>query len=296
METFLHAGSADLYAGTVRNPCPLEVWVLAAVSAWVELGSTNGVGVLSNNFRAFCAERTDVCHRICINRHILPYNKAFRKPRESFFAILFRMLEAANISQIVFPFLVVIFSIILHEVAHGYAAYIQGDETAYRAGRLTLNPLPHIDMMGSVIVPLLALFGFGMLFGWAKPVPYNVYNIRTRIGHAFVAAAGVLTNILVAALAILAFKLLSIQGLITSGMAEAILIIVMVNVSLAFFNLIPVPPFDGMAIIQAFFPRLHINSALIYNPLYLIGAILLASVLYTRFIPYIYAWVSALLR
>lgn len=205
------------------------------------------------------------------------------------------MIEAANISQIVFPFLVVIFSIILHEVSHGYAAYIQGDETAHRAGRLTLNPIPHIDMIGSVVVPLLALFGFGTLFGWAKPVPYNAYNIRTKIGHAFVAAAGVLTNILVATIAVFTFKMLSGEGILTPGLAEAIIIIIKVNISLAFFNLIPVPPFDGMAIIQALFPKLHIRSAVIYSPMYLIVAIIVASVLYSRFIPYIFSWISTIL-
>lgn len=205
------------------------------------------------------------------------------------------MLDALSISQIVFPFLVVLFSIILHEVAHGYAAYIQGDETAYRAGRLTLNPFPHLDMIGSVIVPLLALFSFGTLFGWAKPVPYNEHNIRTKIGHAFVAAAGVLTNIAIAAMAIIAIKVLASQGLITSGLVQALMIIIQVNVALAFFNLIPVPPFDGMAIIQALFPKLHINSGFIYNPIYLIGAILVASVLFRQFMPYVFSWVSALI-
>lgn len=205
------------------------------------------------------------------------------------------MIEAANISQIIFPFLVVIFSIILHEVAHGYAAYIQGDETAHRAGRLTLNPIPHIDIMGSVIVPLLALFSFGSLFGWAKPVPYNAHNIRTNIGHAFVAAAGILTNLLIAALAIFAFKLLAMQGLMNSGLQEAIIVIIMVNVSLAFFNLIPIPPFDGMAIIEALFPKVQVSRAFMYSPVYLIIAIIVASVLYGRFIPYIYSGVLALL-
>lgn len=205
------------------------------------------------------------------------------------------MIEAANISQIIFPFLVVIFSIILHEVAHGYAAYIQGDETAHRAGRLTLNPIPHIDIMGSVIVPLLALFSFGSLFGWAKPVPYNAHNIRTNIGHAFVAAAGILTNLLIAALAIFAFKIMALQGLMNSGLQEAIIVIIMVNVSLAFFNLIPIPPFDGMAIIEALFPKVQISRAFMYSPVYLIIAIIVASVLYGRFIPYIYSGVLALL-
>ncbi len=205
------------------------------------------------------------------------------------------MFETVTISQVIFPFLIVILSIILHEVAHGYAAYIQGDETAHRAGRLTLNPLPHIDMMGSVIVPLLALFSFGTLFGWAKPVPYNPHNIRTRIGHAFVAAAGILTNILVAILAIVAYKTLAVQGLMTPGFGTAIITIIMVNVSLAFFNLIPIPPFDGMAIIEALFPRLQVSRGFMYSPLFLIGAILIASVLYGQFIPYVYSFVSSLL-
>jgi Zn-dependent protease len=158
------------------------------------------------------------------------------------------MLETA------FTFIIIIYSIILHEVAHGYAAYIQGDETAYRMGRLTLNPLPHIDMVGSVIVPLFAFLSLGTFFGWAKPVPYNVYNIRTKVGHAFVAAAGVLTNLLLAFLTGVAFKLLSAQGMLTEGIGKALFLIIGVNVSLAFFNLIPIPPFDGMSITSSFFP------------------------------------------
>ncbi len=205
------------------------------------------------------------------------------------------MIEAINISQTIFTFIVIIYSIILHEIAHGYAAYVQGDETAYRMGRLTLNPLPHIDMMGSVIVPLFAFLSLGTFFGWANPVPYNVHNIRTKIGHAFVAAAGVLTNLLLALLTGIVFKVLAAQGVLTYDMGVALLTIIKINVSLAFFNLIPVPPFDGMAILQAFFPRLHINSRVIYNPLYMIGAILVASVLYGMFMPTLFGWVTSLL-
>lgn len=205
------------------------------------------------------------------------------------------MLETLNLVQTIFTFFVVIFSIILHEISHGYAAYIQGDETAHRAGRLTLNPVPHIDVMGSVIVPLLAFFTAGTFFGWAKPVPYNVHNIRTRLGHAFVAAAGVMTNLLIAFLTGVAFKTLAAQGVLTPQMGEGLLLIIIVNVSLAFFNLIPVPPFDGMAILQAFFPRLHIRSEFVYSPIYLIGAILVASVLYSMFMPQVIQGVLALL-
>lgn len=205
------------------------------------------------------------------------------------------MIETLGLSHIILTFLVVIFSIILHEVAHGYAAYIQGDETAYRAGRLTLNPLPHIDMVGSVIVPLLAFFTAGTFFGWAKPVPYNVYNIRTRLGHAFVAAAGILTNLLIALIMGIAFKTLVAQGLMTENVASAIFLVISVNISLAFFNLIPVPPFDGMAIIQAFFPRLHISQRLTFNPFYMIAAILIASVLFSALMPSVFSWIFGLL-
>lgn len=205
------------------------------------------------------------------------------------------MIETLGISHIILTFLVVIFSIILHEVAHGYAAYVQGDETAHRAGRLTLNPLPHIDMVGSVIVPLLAFFTASTFFGWAKPVPYNVYNIRTKLGHAFVAAAGILTNLLIALIMGIAFKVLAAQGFMTESIASALFLVISVNVSLAFFNLIPVPPFDGMAIIQAFFPRLHINQRITFNPLYMIAAILIASTIFSMVMPPVFAWIFGLL-
>lgn len=205
------------------------------------------------------------------------------------------MNELVGISAGMFPFLIIIFSIILHEVGHGYAAYVQGDLTAHRAGRLTLNPLPHIDVMGSVIVPLIAFLTAGTFFGWAKPVPYNPYNIRTRLGLAFVASAGILTNIFFALLAGIAFKILLVQGVLTPELGKAIFTIISVNVSLAFFNLIPIPPFDGMAILEAVFPRLAIKSSFIYNPVYMIGAILIASVLYGMFIPYVFSGIQWLL-
>lgn len=204
------------------------------------------------------------------------------------------MNEVLTISQGLFPFLIIIFSIILHEVAHGYAAYIQGDHTAYRQGRLTLNPIPHIDILGSVIIPFVAFFTAGTFFGWAKPVPYNPHNIRTRLGLAFVAAAGILTNLLIAIVTGIILKVLLTQG-ISPELAKGMFTIIMVNISLAFFNLIPIPPFDGMAIIQALFPRTNINSNFIYNPVYMIGAIIVASVLYSLFIPTIYSVVQGLI-
>jgi Zn-dependent protease len=208
---------------------------------------------------------------------------------------MFHMTESVGISQDIFPFLIIIFSIILHEVAHGYAAFVQGDHTAHRAGRLTLNPLPHIDMLGSVIIPFVAFLTAGTFFGWAKPVPYNPYNIRTRMGLAFVASAGILTNLLLAILAGIAFKVLMMQGLMTEGIGKGIFTIISVNVSLAFFNLIPIPPFDGMGIIEAFFPRINIKHTFVNNPLYMVGAIFLASVLYGIFIPHVFSFIESVL-
>jgi Zn-dependent protease len=205
------------------------------------------------------------------------------------------MNELVGISQGIFPFLIIIFSIILHEVAHGYAAFVQGDKTAHRAGRLTINPIPHIDVIGSVIVPLIAFLTAGTFFGWAKPVPYNPYNIRTRLGLAFVASAGILTNLLLAVLSAIAFKILLMQGLLTPELGKAIFTILSVNVSLAFFNLIPVPPFDGMAILEAFFPRLMIKNSFINNPFYMVLAIMGASVLYGMFIPHVFTAVESML-
>ncbi len=205
------------------------------------------------------------------------------------------MLETLTISQTLFPIIVVLFSIILHEVAHGYAAYIQGDETAFRAGRLTLNPLPHIDMIGSVIVPFIAFFTAGTFFGWAKPVPYNVHNVRGKFGEAFVASAGVLTNLSLAIVTGIAFKILVMQGLMTNSLAQGLFTIIAVNISLFLFNLIPVPPFDGMAILQSLFPRLRISSRIIYSPLYLIGAIIVASFVFSAFAPTFFGFITDIL-
>src|SRR4051812_387507 len=100
--------------------------------------------------------------------------------------------------EIIFTILIIIMSVVIHEVSHGYAAYLQGDPTAKLEGRLTLNPIVHMDLFGSVIVPIITTLG-GFTFGWAKPVPYNPYNLKNqRSGEFFVAVAGPVSNLLVA--------------------------------------------------------------------------------------------------
>ena len=154
----------------------------------------------------------------------------------------------------ILSFIVLIISIIAHEVAHGYAADSLGDPTPRLAGRLTLNPLSHIDPMGSIVIPaLLMLSGSSLLFGWAKPVPYNPYNLSNkRWGEAFVAIAGSATNLLLAVV----FGLLVRYGAPALSPAALSLAatIAFVNLFLGLFNLIPFPPLDGFPALRAALP------------------------------------------
>ena len=151
--------------------------------------------------------------------------------------------------------IVVIFSIILHEIAHGFMADRLGDPTARYSGRLTLNPLPHIDPVGSIIIPgLLALTHSPFLIGWANPVPYNPYNLKDqKWGEALVAAAGPVTNVLIA----LFFGLL-IRFSAPVGFSQDFLSVcamaAYLNIVLAIYNLIPIPPLDGSKILRALLP------------------------------------------
>lgn len=148
-----------------------------------------------------------------------------------------------------------ILSIVLHEAAHGYAANALGDPTARLAGRLTLNPVPHIDAVGSVLLPgILLSLGSPFLFGWAKPVPYNPYNLRNqRWGEALVAAAGPATNIAIALVFSLLVRFSDSFGL-NAEFVEAATFIVVINWVLAIINMIPVPPLDGSKVLHALLP------------------------------------------
>jgi Zn-dependent protease len=164
------------------------------------------------------------------------------------------MLTQPGLTAEIFGIVVLIFSVIAHEVAHGYAAYALGDATAKRAGRLTLNPLAHIDPMGSVIIPaLLILTNSPIRFGWAKPVPYNPYNLKNqRWGEAIVASAGVLTNLLLAVVFAIVARVAAGYGM--SSFASLATLIVYTNLFLGLFNLIPIPPLDGYGILHGVMP------------------------------------------
>ena len=153
-----------------------------------------------------------------------------------------------------FTIVALILSVILHEVAHGWAAYALGDRTAKDEGRLTLNPIPHIDPIGSVLVPAtLVLLQSGFMFGWAKPVPYNPYNLKNqRWGEAIVSIAGVATNLLIAVLfAIIARVAFAADMGVFAELAASV---VLVNLFLGLFNLIPIPPLGGFGVLRGILP------------------------------------------
>lgn len=159
--------------------------------------------------------------------------------------------------DILFFLVILIFSIIIHEIAHGYVAEMFGDPTARLAGRLTLNPVPHIDPLGSIILPAIMLLGSSgsFAFGWAKPVPYNPYNLRNfKWGTVLVGAAGAIVNLLVAIIFGLMLRYADVLGIVAGPFAQMLATIVYLNIILAVFNMIPVPPLDGAKVLFALLP------------------------------------------
>lgn len=153
-----------------------------------------------------------------------------------------------------FQIAVIIVSIIFHELAHGYTAYFLGDPTAKYAGRLTLNPLKHLEVFGSILVPLITYSLGGVVFGWARPVPYNPYNIKNRHGEVLVAIAGPLSNFLIAFVFAMYFRTLDAVAMFSPN-GQLALLIVMVNITLGVFNMIPIPPLDGFKVFTGILPR-----------------------------------------
>jgi len=139
---------------------------------------------------------------------------------------------------------IVFYSIIIHEISHAYAAYALGDDSAKRAGRLSLNPLKHIDIFGTVILPLILYFSAGFIYGYAKPVPFNPYNFRDyKRDSGLTALAGPVSNILIAILMAIIFHLS------TPIVQHILYYVIFLNLLLAFFNLIPFPPLDGSKVL-----------------------------------------------
>ena len=178
-------------------------------------------------------------------------------------------------------------SVVIHEVAHGAVAYSLGDPTAKLQNRLTLNPINHLDLFGSFILPLMMYLATqgGFVFGWAKPVPYNPYNLRDqRFGPALVAAAGPAANLAIAIIFSLLLNFLPLN-LVVQGLMVTVIV---TNIVLAVFNLFPIPPLDGSKILFSLLPsrfenfqRTFENYGLFLLVLFLLfGGSLLNSVVY----------------
>lgn len=186
---------------------------------------------------------------------------------------------------------ILIFSVIVHEVAHGFMADRLGDPTARLAGRLTLNPIKHIDPVGSIIVPLITSLA-GFTFGWAKPVPYNPYNIRNkRQGEFLIAAAGPASNLLIALIFGTILRFVAGSGSVSLPVLTAFSYIVIINIVLAVFNLIPLPPLDGSKILFSVFPDQYGRARMTmerYAPVFVLIVVFFLWQLLSPVIPWVF--------
>lgn len=164
-----------------------------------------------------------------------------------------------DIINFIFSIAILIMSVVIHEVSHGFAAYAMGDPTAKYQGRLTLNPLVHLDPFGSVLLPALTYLMGGFIIGWARPVPYNPYNLKNqKWGPSIVGIAGPASNILMAIVFGLLLRFSGSFTFLPAGFLELVFLIVFINILLAVFNLVPIPPLDGSKILFALLPhRFH---------------------------------------
>lgn len=186
---------------------------------------------------------------------------------------------------------ILIFSVIVHEVAHGFMADRLGDPTARLAGRLTLNPIKHIDPVGSIIVPLITSLA-GFTFGWAKPVPYNPYNIRNkRQGEFLIAAAGPASNLLIALIFGTILRFVAGSGSVSLPVLTAFSYIVIINIVLAVFNLIPLPPLDGSKILFSVLPDQYGRARMTmerYAPVFVLIVVFFLWQLLSPVIPWVF--------
>jgi Zn-dependent protease len=168
----------------------------------------------------------------------------------------------SDVLYILIQVLVLFFSLSLHESAHAWVAERCGDPTGRLLGRVTLNPLPHVDLMGTILFPVLGFLVGGLIFGWAKPVPVNTANLRNpRRDNILVSAAGPASNLLAAAVCLVGIKLLRSPGTMESlpSVSEPLAAVfhfgLFLNVILAVFNLMPIPPLDGGWVLEGLLPR-----------------------------------------
>lgn len=168
-------------------------------------------------------------------------------------AILMIMKKLITNNEILVIIPILIISIVLHELAHGYVAYINGDNTAKIQGRLTLNPIKHIDAFGLLLPIFLILTNSSFVIGWAKPVPVNYYKLNNQKSSIFyVSIAGIVTNLLLAIIGALCLRFFPTEILSNKYTYLGVVYLIKLNITLAIFNLLPIPPLDGSKIVTAF--------------------------------------------
>ncbi len=160
-----------------------------------------------------------------------------------------------SVDLIIISIVIILFSVIIHEISHGWVADLMGDPTARSKGRLSLNPIKHIDILGTILLPILLAVVGAPVIGWAKPVPVNYYNLKHgRWGELLVSAAGILSNLFLAVVFGLLLRFY-VPLQLNKAIIDIFQTVVFVNLSLATFNLLPIPPLDGSKIWFAFWPQ-----------------------------------------
>lgn len=171
----------------------------------------------------------------------------------TFDSILLNKMEIINT---IFGVAILIMSVVIHELSHGYTADLLGDPTPRLQGRLTLNPLKHLELFGSVIMPILTSMT-GFTFGWAKPVEWNPYNVKNkRLGEFLISIAGPVSNLIIAIVFSLIIR--NFDNVLSQSFIGISYYVIIINVTLAIFNMIPVPPLDGSKVLFSLLPTKYI--------------------------------------
>lgn len=200
-------------------------------------------------------------------------------------AIYMLISKLINTSEILVILPILAISIILHEVAHGYVAYLNGDDTAKKAGRLSLNPIKHLDAFGIILPIFLVLTNTNFVIGWAKPVPVSYYKLKNQKSSVFmVAVAGITVNLILAFIGASLYKYLSPEFLSNKYIYLSVIYMIKLNVALAIFNLLPIPPLDGSKMITAFGSR---NLKITLSKIEKYGFIIIVLLLWTGILDFV---------